>query len=105
MLEAVGPGTERIARTAVGEELLISGPFGNGFSASEAPALLVGGGIGVAPLLALSDELRVEGAAPAAVLLGFRNAEYALAADLFDGAAEVATDDGSTGHHGLVTNL
>jgi dihydroorotate dehydrogenase electron transfer subunit len=102
LLEAIGPGTERLALLEPGEGLALVGPLGIGFRPPPADrdrALLVGGGIGVAPLLCLSDELD-----QAAVLLGFRSAAHAEAASLFPGA-EVATDDGSVGRHALVTEL
>ncbi len=63
--------------------------------------LLVGGGIGVAPLLCLEDELP----GTPLTLLGFRSAAHAQAAALFAGAPEVATDDGSVGRQALVTDL
>ena len=102
LLEAVGPGTARLARVAPGEGLGLVGPLGLGF----APAVgrrpvAVGGGIGAAPILCLSDEL----GAQATVLLGFRSERFAEAARLFRAAPEVATDDGSVGRHGLVTEL
>jgi dihydroorotate dehydrogenase electron transfer subunit len=100
LLEAVGPGTDRLAAVELGEALHLVGPLGIGFRVDDGPALLVGGGIGAAPILCLSDE-RPE----ASVLLGFRNADYAEAANLFVTAPELATDDGSAGRHGLVTEL
>jgi dihydroorotate dehydrogenase electron transfer subunit len=100
-LEAIGPGTARLAELEPGEGLGLVGPLGIGFAPGPAEeALLVGGGIGAAPLLCLRDELG-EGAR---VLLGFRSAEHALGAALF-ADARVATDDGSVGHHGFVTEL
>jgi NAD(P)H-flavin reductase len=102
LLEDIGPGTERLARLEPGEGLWLAGPFGGGFRpAGDAEALLVGGGIGVAPLLALREGLREAGP----VLLGFRSADHAAAAALFEGQVEVSTDDGSLGRHGLVTRL
>lgn len=101
MLDVVGPGTERLCELQTGEQLSILGPLGSGFVAprdGRAP-LLVGGGVGIAPLAIWQDEL---GGAPA--LLGFRDAEHAHGAALLSGA-EVATDDGSSGHHGLITEL
>jgi dihydroorotate dehydrogenase electron transfer subunit len=74
-----------------------------GFTATGGSAVLVGGGIGAAPVLALDDELRAQGAAPT-VLLGFRTAAHAEGASLFE-RAEVATDDGSVGRQALVTDL
>jgi dihydroorotate dehydrogenase electron transfer subunit len=112
LLETVGPGTDRLAAVAPGEHVWMAGPFGVGFrgvaptdarsGASLAPGhLLIGGGIGVAPILALSDELGEE----ATVLLGFRSRDHAAAADLFALAPVLATDDGSRGRHALVTDL
>lgn len=102
LLESVGPGTERLARLAVGETLWLTGPLGMGWAPRRrAGALLVGGGIGAAPLLCLQDEL----GAAAQVLLGFRSGAHAAAADLFTGASELATDDGGRGHHGNVGDL
>ena len=100
LLEAIGPGTERLSRLEPGEELALVGPLGIGFRPPEhgTRALLVGGGIGVAPLLCLHDEL-----ADAGVLLGFRTAAHAQAAALFSGSPEVVTDDGSVGRRALVS--
>jgi dihydroorotate dehydrogenase electron transfer subunit len=100
LLEEVGPGTERLAELEPGEGLHVVGPLGIGWRQAPRP-ILVGGGIGVAPLLCLQDELGVEHP----VLLGFRSASHAEAASLFGGRVAVATDDGSVGRHGLVTDL
>src|SRR4051812_28730816 len=104
LLEAIGPGTERLGALEPGEGLALVGPLGVGFRAPESgEALLVGGGIGAAPILALDDDLRSAGARPT-VLLGFRSAAHAEGARLFD-RAQVATDDGSVGRQALVTDL
>jgi dihydroorotate dehydrogenase electron transfer subunit len=102
MLEDVGPGTARLCELRAGEELWIAGPLGEPFSAPTARPVLCGGGVGIAPLAALQDALGDDDAAT--VLLGFRDAEHAPGAALMRGA-EVATDDGSHGHHGRVTEL
>ena len=101
LLEEVGPGTVRLAELAPGEELWLTGPLGRGFDAPGPgrSALLVGGGIGIVPLVAWHDEL-----GGARALLGFRDAAHGAAAELLPGA-QLATDDGSRGHHGLVTEL
>ena len=101
LLEAVGPGTERLAALEPGKGLALVGPLGIGFRPPPpgAAPILVGGGIGVAPLLCLSDEL-----VDLTLLLGFRTAAHAQAAALFT-VAEVATDDGSVGRAALVTDL
>jgi NAD(P)H-flavin reductase len=102
LLEDVGPGTRRLCELAPGEALWALGPLGAGFTppANDRRALLVGGGVGIAPLAILQDRL----AHDATVLLGFRDREHAQAAALLSKAV-VATDDGSTGARGLVTDL
>jgi NAD(P)H-flavin reductase len=102
MLEAVGPGTERLAELRPGDGLWLLGPLGNGFTPPRdgRRPVLVGGGVGTAPLAIWSDAL----GADATVLLGFRDKRHAAGAELIPGA-RVATDDGSVGHPGLVTDL
>ncbi len=102
LLEAVGPGTARLTELRAGGGLWLLGPLGIGFRAPEQHrrALLVGGGVGIAPLAAWQDAL----GAGALVLLGFRDAAHAEGAALLR-EARVATDDGSAGHPGLVTDL
>jgi len=100
LLEDVGPGTRRLIELEVGEDLLAVGPLGHGF---DAPArgtepLLVGGGIGVAPLVAVQEAW---GGRP---LLGFRDGAHAAGAELFTQPL-VATDDGSAGRRGMVSEL
>ena len=104
LLEVVGPGTARLGELGPDDELRIVGPLGNGFAGPRAgrSPLLVGGGVGIAPLAILQDQLG--GATPAPVLLGFRDGDRVAGGALLRGA-EVATDDGSAGHHGLVTDL
>jgi dihydroorotate dehydrogenase electron transfer subunit len=101
LVEDVGPGTRRLCELEAGDDLLLVGPLGNGFAAPREgrEPLLVGGGVGIAPLAIWQDEL---GEAPA--LLGFRDRDRATGAGLMRGA-QLATDDGSVGHHGLVTEL
>ncbi len=101
LLEAIGPGTDRLAELEPGDGIWVTGPLGVGFTAPErGRPLLVGGGIGAAPLLCWRDALGAE----TTTLLGFRSAAHAEAARYFEGA-KVATDDGSVGHHGFVTEL
>jgi NAD(P)H-flavin reductase len=101
LFENVGPGTRRLCELRAGDGLWLLGPLGVGFREPDEGRrpLLVGGGVGIAPLAIWQDTL-VE----ADVLLGFRDAHHAAGADLLSGA-RVATDDGSVGHHGLVTEL
>jgi NAD(P)H-flavin reductase len=102
VLEDVGPGTERLGALAPGDEVWLLGPLGRGFAPprAERRPVLVGGGVGIAPLMIWGDVLGPR----ATTLLGFRDAAHAAGAALLPGA-RVATDDGSVGHHGLVTEL
>jgi dihydroorotate dehydrogenase electron transfer subunit len=77
LLDPIGPGTRAICALEVGETLHVFGPLGNGYDLGVSRPLLVGGGIGIAPLPYLSERL---GHPPA--LLGFRDASYAEAAVL-----------------------
>jgi dihydroorotate dehydrogenase electron transfer subunit len=102
LLEDVGPGTRRLCELRAGDRLWALGPLGRGFTAPTEGrrAILVGGGVGIAPLAILQDVL----GAQATVLLGFRDSPRAKGAALMHDA-RVATDDGSVGHHGFVTDL
>jgi NAD(P)H-flavin reductase len=102
VLEDVGPGTERLCELEPGDDVWLLGPLGRGFAPPRDArrAVLVGGGVGIAPLMIWQDALAGE----AVALLGFRDAAHADGAALLPGA-RVATDDGSVGHHGLVTEL
>ena len=84
LLEAVGPGTRALAALEPGEELRVLGPLGNGFRLDVERPLLVGGGIGIAPLPYLSEVLN----GPPAVV-GFRSSEHARAAALLPQAEVV----------------
>jgi dihydroorotate dehydrogenase electron transfer subunit len=105
LLEDVGPGTRRLWELQAGEELWVLGPLGKGFTAPAdgSRAILVGGGVGIAPLAILQDTLIASGARHT-VLLGFRDEPRLLGAGLLQDA-RIASDDGSAGHHGLVTDL
>jgi dihydroorotate dehydrogenase electron transfer subunit len=119
VLEDVGPGTRRLGELRPGDGLWLLGPLGRGFERprEDRTPVLVGGGVGIAPLAIWRDALLTAsrgippsadplrgGGDPPLVLLGFRDAEHAIGAGLIPGA-HVATDDGSVGHHGLVTEL
>jgi len=117
LIEGVGPGTERLCGLRPGEEVWVTGPLGNEFaeprevSESAAGAILVGGGIGVAPLALLRRRFSERGI-PLRVLLGFRDARHSGGLDLFCGAGRelcpevrLASEDGHAGHRGYVTDL
>lgn len=104
----VGRGTEALARLRPGDDIDVLGPLGRGFvKVPEARRLLlVGGGVGVPPLLFLAQTW--QGQAEMKALLGFAEAGLAFGWTEFAALgieAEVATDDGSLGHRGFVTDL
>ncbi len=107
IFETRGKGTEALSKHRVGDKLDILGPLGNGFQVcneDEDAILLIGGGIGVFPLLNLAKQLNGK----ATVLLGFRNKDAVLMAEEFRAVSKnvfIATDDGSCGHHGFVTDV
>jgi dihydroorotate dehydrogenase electron transfer subunit len=112
LVEAVGPGTERLAALREGERLWVTGPLGRPFShprelnPGSAGAILVGGGIGLAPLAILRRQLAEQGV-PMRTLLGFRDRDHSGGVDELFGCCEVrlASEDGHTGHRGYVTDL
>jgi NAD(P)H-flavin reductase len=106
LVDSIGPGTARLGGLEPGEGLWLVGPLGIGFSApaNGAEPVLVAGGVGLAPLVILAESLREAGREPR-VLAGFRAEAYAGAASLVGGDVALATDDGSAGHPGLVTEL
>ena len=136
LVQAIGPGTERLAELDVGEDLWVIGPLGRPFSLpaevrpGAAGAILVGGGIGIAPLAIWRRQL-AEAGVPARVLLGFRDRAHAGGHELFASEREapqgegvagqddsgpsaklklcpeirLASEDGHAGHRGYVTDL
>lgn len=103
VFEVRGKGTEIIARTNVGDTLDILGPLGNGFRVPEGKrVIVVGGGIGVPPLLGIAKH----SGSSCTAILGFRSYDRIILDKEFERyGANVAlcTDDGSVGFNGLVT--
>ncbi len=95
----VGAGTEEFSRYQAGDDIVIMGPLGNGFPLDDGrKAFLVGGGIGIPPMLQLAKELNCQ----KQMVLGYRddlflNEEFAPYGDVY-----VATEDGSAGTKGNV---
>jgi dihydroorotate dehydrogenase electron transfer subunit len=91
LLEDVGPGTNRLAELVPGDGLLLLGPLGRGFTAPREGRrpVLVGGGVGIAPLAIWGDALD-----DPLTLLGFRDAAHAEGAALIPGARVITDDDG-----------
>jgi NAD(P)H-flavin reductase len=84
LVDPIGPGTRALCALRPGDELSVLGPLGNGFRLDVGRPLLVGGGIGIAPLPYLSEAL---GRPPA--VLGFRSTWHAEAAALVPNAEVV----------------
>jgi len=101
-VQKVGDATAALFAMQEGDVMGIRGPYGNGFSVSGHRALAIAGGVGATPLLPLVAAGQVE-----VFLLGARTASELLFTDRISSAATlmVATDDGTAGHHGFVTEL
>ncbi len=108
LVEVRGPGTSWLAFQGGGTPLDIIGPLGTGFPRpSTERAVMVGGGVGMAPLVFLAEEM-VHYGIEVDFLLGARSELQLLQREFLTGigaAVQVATDDGSCGHHGRVTDL
>lgn len=108
LVAGVGDGTRRLARLKPGDVLNCVLPLGHGFTmlgAASSKYLLVGGGVGVAPLLYFGHCLKKQGAEPV-FLLGARTEQDLLELDEFNkiGRVCITTEDGSAGERGFVTN-
>lgn len=97
-----GEGTREFSSLTAGESIDILGPLGNGFPLEGEKAIVVGGGIGVPPMLELTKQL------PGSVIavMGYRNDDLFLNEEFTDQASDliIATDDGSVGVHGTVVD-
>ena len=107
LVATVGDGTKTLATLQPGSVLNCVLPLGNGFTpvVSGQKVLLVGGGVGVAPLLYMGAQMREQGIEPT-FLLGARTQNDLLMLDEFKkyGRVFITTEDGSTGEKGFVTN-
>ena len=102
VFQVVGKGTKLFSRLKVNDEIRVLGPCGNGYNLKGGKSVLVGGGIGVPPLIETCKQLEGE----KIVVLGFRSGSFLV--DEFEklGAkVYVATDDGSVGFKGNVVEL
>ncbi len=110
LFNVIGKGTKLLSQVRKGDMLEILGPLGKGFTIERvAKPILVGGGMGIAPLPFLASEIAKSGrAAEMAVFLGARTAAALCLQETFaalGATVKVATDDGSAGHEGPVTEL
>lgn len=104
LVQIVGKGSHKIATLREGATLNIVGPLGHGFSTDAQRPLLVGGGAGTAPLRYLAKAFNDKGIAPT-ILLGGRSVEMLPMRHAFGslGHLAIATEDGSEGFKGMVT--
>ena len=108
LVQLRGQGTKALAKLGDGDELEVLLPLGNGFKQQAKTGekiLLVGGGVGVAPILYYGKVLAQQGAKPI-FLIGAKNADSLLETDLFKkyGTLHLTTEDGSDGVKGFVTD-
>ena len=108
LVATICDGTRRLGRLCAGDTLNCLLPLGNGFTMPSSPSdkvLLVGGGVGVAPLLYFGRKIREMGGEPT-FLLGARTGSELLELEMFRAAGRVlvTTEDGSLGEQGFVTN-
>ncbi|MCR5462568.1 MAG: dihydroorotate dehydrogenase electron transfer subunit [bacterium] len=99
----VGAGTKALSKIAIGNKLDILYPLGNGFPLVENKnVLIIGCGMGVAPMLYLAKELSKNN--NLTIILAYQNKDYAYLTDAFDnyGNVIITTDDGSIGYKGNV---
>lgn len=111
IFEVRGEGTQSLATSNIGTLLDVLGPLGNGFDVSldkditaDEDIVLIGGGIGIFPLMILAKKLPKK----PIVMLGFRDKDTEVLTDEFAEVASevfVASDDGSVGRKGFVTDL
>lgn len=108
LVAAIGEGTRHLVRKKPGEKVSCLLPLGNSFTmprSTDERVLLVGGGVGIAPMLFLGKRLVEMGVRPS-FLLGARTADELLEKDMFSelGDLYLTTEDGSEGERGYVTN-
>ena len=107
LYRVVGKGTAIMAKTREGERLSLLGPLGRGFDLpkSNQASLLVAGGIGIAPLFFLIENMNSRAVH---LMTGFASADEIIGIDQmgeFPIDVSIATDDGTAGHAGPVTDL
>lgn len=94
----VGKGTKEFSGLSEGDTVEVMGPLGNGFTLKDKKAILIGGGIGIPPMLELAKELNCE----KSIVLGFRDETFLLEDLESHGDVYIASEDGKTGVQGNV---
>ena len=99
-----GTGTEEFSRLKAGDTIRVLGPLGNGFTVEPGKkALLIGGGIGIPPMLELAKSIKAAGTCESVSVMGYRDAQTFLLDEFKEqGDCYVATEDGSVGAKGNV---
>ncbi len=109
LYQIIGEGTKRLSEMPKDAPLQVLGPLGNtfDFTVKPEPAILVGGGAGIASLMLLAVALRRNGIHTLGLVGAQHRARLLSVKDLesIDIEVHVATDDGSVGHHGYVTDI
>jgi len=105
LVKAVGEGTRALCEMRVGDLFGVRGPYGNGFELAGAKDMLVGGGVGVAPLLLLAKRLKGIGSEVRAIVGASTRDDLAIVDALAAySTVEVVTEDGSAGERGLASD-
>lgn len=99
-----GTGTEEFSRLKAGDKIRVLGPLGNGFTVEPGKqAFLIGGGIGIPPMLELAKSIKAAGTYEFVSVMGYRDAQTFLLDEFKEqGDCYVATEDGSVGAKGNV---
>lgn len=95
VFQIIGKGTELFSQKKAGDILRVLGPCGNGYTLTSGRAVLVGGGIGVPPMLETAKHLKNP-----VIVLGYRTEPFLTEEFKKYGEVHVCTDDGSVGYHG-----
>jgi len=104
VVQRVGKATKKLSEIREREGISVIFPLGNGFEAKGKKPLLIGGGVGVAPLYLLAKEFRKNNITPT-ILIGARTNEQLFLTNRYNavGNLSISTEDGSVGEKGLVT--
>ena len=109
LYQIIGEGTKRLSEMPKGASLQVLGPLGNTFNFTTIPelAILVGGGAGIASLMLLAVALRKNGIETVGLVGAQHHARLLSVVDLesIGITVHIATDDGSVGHHGYITDI
>lgn len=105
VVQKIGKATNKLSKIKKGESLSIVFPLGNGFEIKGQKPLLIGGGVGTAPLYLLAKKFYDKGIEPK-IIIGARTNEQLFLTNRYNalGQLSISTEDGSVGEKGLVTS-